>query len=177
MRHTWTLKTNIVSNIVSLLPLNYPPSVLAVLLVVVLVVVLLSCCCCCLCILCCCIANTPPASTVGMPLPPPRLLAGLEVDTYYTNADSSPATLAQAVCRALESRTSLDRPLPPVERAAKAVTMMAAPTLAAKVGSRTGLVWFFPPPPEAAQQQQGWQASEGRGNKEGNYNGDKGGKQ
>ncbi len=40
-RHTWTLKKNIVSHIVSFPPLNYPPSVLAVLLVVMLVVVLL----------------------------------------------------------------------------------------------------------------------------------------
>jgi hypothetical protein len=40
-RHTWTLKNNIVSHIVSFPPLNYPPSMLAVLLVVMLVVVLL----------------------------------------------------------------------------------------------------------------------------------------
>jgi hypothetical protein len=36
-------------------------------------------------------------------------------------------------------------------------------------------VWSSPPPPEAARRQQGWRASEGRGNEEGNYNGDKGG--
>ncbi len=113
MRHTWTLKKNIVLNIVSLLPLNYPPSVFAVLLVVVLVVVLLSWCCCCLCLLCCRVANTFAAATIGTPPPlppPPPPLVGKEDDTCYT--DSSPATLAQAICRELESRTSLDRPLP-----------------------------------------------------------------
>jgi hypothetical protein len=106
---------NIVLNIVSFPPLNYPPSVLAVLLVVMLVVVLLSCCCRCLHLLCCRVANTAAAATVGMPpppLPPPLPSVGEEDDTCYTNADSSPATLVQAVCRALESRTSLDRPLP-----------------------------------------------------------------
>jgi hypothetical protein len=93
-RHTWTQK-NIVSNIVSLLPLNYPPSVLAVLLVVVLVVVLLSCCCHCLCLLCCRVANTATTATIGTPPPPPppSPLAGVEVDACYTNANSSPATL------------------------------------------------------------------------------------
>jgi hypothetical protein len=65
----------------------------------------------------------------------------------------------------------------PVAWAAKAVTMMAAPTVAAKVGLRTGLVWSSPPPPKAARRQQGWRASEGRGDKEGNCNGNKGGKQ
>jgi hypothetical protein len=44
--------------------------------------------------------------------PPPPLSVGKEDDACYTNADSSPATSAQAVCRALESRASLDRPLP-----------------------------------------------------------------
>ena len=109
-KHTWTLKKNIVSNIVSFLPLNYPPSVLAVLLVVVLVVVLLSCCCHCLHLLCCRVANTTAAATVGMPPPPPPLLVGKEDDACYMNADSSPTTLVQAVCQALESRTSLDWP-------------------------------------------------------------------
>ena len=71
LTHTWTLKKNIVSHIVSFLPLNYPPPVLAVLLIVLLVVVLLSCCCCCLHLLCCCIANTAAAATVGTPPPPP----------------------------------------------------------------------------------------------------------
>ncbi len=108
-RHTWTQKKNIVSNIVSLPPLNYSPSVLAVLLVVVLVVVLLSCCCHCLCLLCCRIANTAAAATVGMPPPPPPPppppLVGEEDDACHMNADSSPPTSAQAVCRALESHT------------------------------------------------------------------------
>ncbi len=45
-RHTWTLKKNIVSHIVSFPLLNYSPFVMAVLLVVVLIIVLLSCCCC-----------------------------------------------------------------------------------------------------------------------------------
>jgi hypothetical protein len=64
-----------------------------------------------------------------------------------------------------------------VARAAKVATMMAAPVLAAEVGSRTGLVWSSPPSPKALQRQQGWRVSEGRGNEEGNCNGDKGGKQ
>jgi hypothetical protein len=45
LRHTWTMKKNIVLYIVSFSSLNYSPSVLAVFLVVVLVVMLLSCCC------------------------------------------------------------------------------------------------------------------------------------
>ncbi len=65
--HSWTLKINIVSHIVSFPPLNYPPSMLAVLLVVMLVVVLLSCCCRCLHLLCCHVANTATATTVGTP--------------------------------------------------------------------------------------------------------------
>jgi hypothetical protein len=69
--------------------------VLAVLLVVVLVVVLLSCCCRCLRLLFCRIANTAAAATVGMPPLPPLLLASMEVDACYTNADSSPATSLQ----------------------------------------------------------------------------------
>ncbi len=70
-KHTWTLKKNTVSSIVSLQPLNYPPSVLAVLLVVMLVVVLLSYCCHCLHLPCCRVANTAAAATVGTPPPPP----------------------------------------------------------------------------------------------------------
>jgi hypothetical protein len=105
-------KKNTVLNIVSFLPLNYSPSVLAVLLVVVLVVVLLSCCCCCLCLLCCHVVNTTAAATVGMPLPPPLPLVGEEDDACYRNANSSPATLVQAGFRAMESRALLDRPLP-----------------------------------------------------------------
>jgi hypothetical protein len=86
---------------------------LAVLLVVVLVVVLLSCCYRCLRVLCCCVANTFAAATVGTPPPLPLLplmSVGKEDDACYM--DSSPATSAQAVWRALESRASLDRPLP-----------------------------------------------------------------
>jgi hypothetical protein len=67
--------------------------VLAVLLVVVLVVVLLSYCCHCLHLLCCHVANTAAATTLGTPLPPPLLSAGVEVDACYTNTDSSPATV------------------------------------------------------------------------------------
>jgi hypothetical protein len=86
--------------------------VLAVLLVVVLVVVLLSCCCHCLCLLCCRVANTATAATNGTPplLPPP--LVSKEDDACYTNANSSPTTSLQAICRALESRALLDQPLP-----------------------------------------------------------------
>jgi hypothetical protein len=47
-----------------------------------------------------------------MPPPPPPPLVSKEDDACYTNADSSPATLVQAVCRALESRTLLDWPNP-----------------------------------------------------------------
>jgi hypothetical protein len=66
-------------------------------------------------------------------------------------------------------------PSRPVARAAKTVTMMAAPTVAAEVGSRTRLVWSSPPPPDAARRQRGWRASEGRGDEEGDYDGDEGG--
>jgi hypothetical protein len=99
-RHTWTLKKNKVSNIGSFPLLNYSPSVLAVLLVVVLVVVLLSCCCRCLHLLCCHVANNAAATTTSTPLLPPPLSVGVEVDTCYTNANSSPAMSAHAVCRA-----------------------------------------------------------------------------
>jgi hypothetical protein len=105
-------RKNTVLNTVSFPPLNYSPSMLVVLLVVVLVVMLLSCCCRCLCLLCCRVANTPAATTVGILPSPPLLLVGEEEDACYTNANSSPATWAQAVCRALESRASLDRPHP-----------------------------------------------------------------
>ncbi len=85
---------NIVLNIVSFPPLNYSPSVLAVLLVVVLVlvlvVVLLSCCCRWLRLLCYRVAKTAAAATVGMPLPLPPPLVGKEDDACYKNADSSP---------------------------------------------------------------------------------------
>ncbi len=94
------MKKNIVSHIVSFPPLNYCPSMLAILLVVMLVVVLLSCCCHCLCLLCCRVANTAAATTISMPPPPPQLSVGMEVDTCYTSANSSPATLANAVFRA-----------------------------------------------------------------------------
>jgi hypothetical protein len=60
----------------------------------------------------CCAANTAAAATIGTPPLLPPLSVGKEDDACYTNADSSPATLAQAVCRALESHTSLDQPLP-----------------------------------------------------------------
>ncbi len=43
------------------------------------------------------------------PLPP---LVGGEDKAHSTNANSSPAALAHAVCRALKARGSLDRPLP-----------------------------------------------------------------
>jgi hypothetical protein len=85
---------------------------LAVLLVVVLVVVLLLCCYHCLHLLCCRIANTTATATVITPPLPPPLLVGKENDACYTNANSSPATSAQAVCRASESCPFLDRPLP-----------------------------------------------------------------
>jgi hypothetical protein len=78
-----------------------------------LVVVLLSCYCHWLCLLCCCVANIAATATIGTPLSLPQLpLVGKEDDPCYTNADSSPATSAQAVCRALESRALLDCPLP-----------------------------------------------------------------
>jgi hypothetical protein len=68
-------------------------------------------------------------------------------------------------------------PSRPVVRAAKAAMMMVAPVVAAKVGSCTGLVWTFPPPSQAVQRQQRWQTSEGRGDKEGDCNGNEGGEQ
>ncbi len=188
-RHTWTLKKYIVLNIVSFPPLNYSPSVLAVLLVVVLVVVLLLCCCPCLCLLCCRIANTATAATVGMPPLPPLPLVGEEDDACYTNADSSPATSAQAMPTAAPPRRrklSAGRwnparhwtgPSQPVVRVAKAATMMVAQVVVAEVGSRTRLVWSSPPPPEAAQRQRGQQASEGRGDGEGDCGSNEGGKQ
>jgi hypothetical protein len=106
-------RKNTVLNTVFFTPLNYSPSMLAVLLVVVLVVVLLSCCCCCLCLFCCHIGNTTAAITTVNMLPlPPLPLVSKEDDARYTNANSSPPKSAQAVCQALESRVSLDRPLP-----------------------------------------------------------------
>ncbi len=162
MRHSWTLKKNIVSNIVSFPPLNYSPSVLAVLLVVVLIVVLLSCCCHCPCLLCCCIANTAAVATVGMPLPPPPPLVCEEDDACYTNANSSPAMSAQAMLTAaLPHWRKLSAghwnpvrcwtgPSRPVAWAAKVAKMMAAPAVVTKVGPHTELVWSSPPPPEAA---------------------------
>jgi hypothetical protein len=109
-------RKNTVSNTVSFPPLNYSPSVLAVLLVVVLVVVLLSCCCCCLCFLCCHVANTAAAATAGMPPPLPLPSVSKEDDACYTNADSSPATSAQAFYQALESRMLLDVDIGLVEK-------------------------------------------------------------
>jgi hypothetical protein len=85
---------------------------LAVLVVVMLVLVLLSCCCRCLCLLCCRVANTAATATVGMPPPLTPPLVRKEDDACYTNANSSLATLAQAVCWALESHALLDWPLP-----------------------------------------------------------------
>jgi hypothetical protein len=92
---------------------------MAVLLVVVLVVaLLLSCCCCCFYLLCCRIANTIAPTTIGMPpplpLPLPLPLSSVDVedDAFYTNANSSPATLAHTICWALEAHALLDRPLP-----------------------------------------------------------------
>ncbi len=38
-------------------------------------------------------------------------------------------------------------------------------------------VWSSPPPPKVARRQRGWRASEGRGDKEGDYDGDEGGEQ
>jgi hypothetical protein len=105
-------RKNTVSNTVSFPPLNYSPSMLAVLLVVALVVVLLSCCCCCLCLLCCRVANTAAATTIGTPPTPPLPLVDKEDDACYTNTNSIPSTLTQAVCQALESHASWDRPLP-----------------------------------------------------------------
>ncbi len=91
---------NIVSKIVSFPSLNHSPFMLVVMLVVVLVVVLLSCCCCCLCLLCCRVANTAAAATNSTPPPPPLLLVSVKIDACYTNANSSPATLLHALCRA-----------------------------------------------------------------------------
>ncbi len=68
-------------------------------------------------------------------------------------------------------------PSRPVAWVAKAVMMMATLMVVAKVGSRTGSVWSSPPPPKVVRRQRGWRASEGRGNKEGNYDGNEGGKQ
>jgi hypothetical protein len=169
-------KEIVVSNIVSFPPLNYPPSVLAVFLVVALVVVLLSCCCHCLCLLFCRVANTAAVATVGMPPPPQLPSVSKEDDACYTNANSTLPRRRMLSAGRWNPARCWTGPSRPVARAAKAVMMMAAPAVVAKVGLRTGLVWSFPPPLEAAQQQQGWQASEGRGNKEGNCNGDKGGK-
>ncbi len=150
---------------------------LAVLLLVGLVVVLLSCFRHCLCLLCCRVANTAAAATVVTPLLQPPPSVGKEEDACYTNTDSSPATPAEAVCRALETARCWTGPSRPFARAAKVATMMAAPMVVAEVGSRTGLVWSSPPPPEGARRQQGWKASEGRGNEEENCNSDEGGEQ
>jgi hypothetical protein len=160
----------IVSNILASFPLlNYSPSVLVVLLVVMLVVVLLSCCCHCIHLLCCRVANTAPAATIGTPPPPPPPLVSEEDDACYTNADSSPV---QVVCWALESHALLDQPILAGRAGGKGGNDDGGTS-----GGGTRLVWYSPPSPEAARRQQGWQASEGRGNKEGNCNDNKGGKQ
>ncbi len=46
-----------------------------------------------------------------MPPPPPTPSVDVVDDACYTNAHSSPATLAHAVCWVLEARTLLDQPL------------------------------------------------------------------
>ncbi len=119
-------------------------------LVVVLVVVLLVCC-------CFCVGNA--AATVVSTLPLLLLLIGVEDDACYMNADSSPATLAHTIFRVL-NRAFFNRPLPD--------------------GCAGGMLdWYGPllPLQAAARQQQGWRVSEGRGNKEGYSDGNKGGKQ
>ncbi len=54
---------------------------------------------------------------------------------------------------------------------------MMAPAAAAKVGSRTRLVWSSPPPPSGGATATRVAGKESRGNKEGNCNDNKGGKQ
>jgi hypothetical protein len=154
-----------------------------------LVVVLLSCCCRCLRLLCCRLANTAAAATISTPPPLPLLSVGKEDDACYMNADSSPTTSAQAMPTAAppsQRKLSAGHWNPvrcwtglswPVAWAAKAAMMMAALVVAVEVGSRTRSVWSSPPPPEVARWQQGWQASEGRGNEEGNCDGNKGSEQ
>ncbi len=151
---------------------------LAVLLVVVLVVVLLSCCCCCLRLLCCHVANTAAAAIVGTPLPPPPPpppLVGKEDDACYKNADSSPPMLAQAVCQALESRAFLDRPLPAGRAGGKGGDDDGGTNGGgrSRIAHRIGMV--LPSPTQGGATAMRVRASEGRGHKEGNYDGDKGG--
>ncbi len=169
-RHAWTLKKNIVSNIVSFPPLNYSPSVLTVL------------CCvgCCVAVMLLLLSLFTLLMALPTPSPPPPSACCRRRHCRWFASRMSPATQTPTAAQSRWRKLSAGRwsparcwtrPSRPVARAAKVATMMAAPAVAAEVGSRTRLVWSSPPPPKAVQWQQGWWASESRGNKEGNCNG------
>jgi hypothetical protein len=125
------------------------------------------------------------AALLAMVSPPPLPLppsVGEEDDARSTYANSNPAVLAHAVCRAKEARTLLDQPLPAGHVGGKGRKGN---------GSNNDGDWRqrpklddapdwdgLPHPPQiVAQWQQGCRASEGNGNKKGNGNRNKGGEQ
>ncbi len=139
----------LVSHIVSFPLLNHSPSVLAVLLVVIMIVVLLSCCYCCLCYF---------VAVLPTPLQSPSLARRCHHRCWLARR-MAPAT--RTLTAAPQRRRTLSAghwkpvrcwtgPSWLVGRTAKAAMMMAAPAVAAEVGSHSGLVWFPPPPPKAA---------------------------
>ncbi len=154
---------------------------MAVFLVVVLVVVLLSCCCHVVVVVFVYFVAALP--TPPPPPPPPsarrRRCHRCRLARRMTPATQTPTAAPPRRCKLSAGHWNPAHcwtgPSRPVARAAKAATMMAAPTVAAKVGLRTRSVWSSPPPPKAAQRQQGWRASEGRGDKEGDCNSNEGG--
>ncbi len=103
MRHTWTPEKNIVSHILSFPSINYSPRVgclvgyrvgccVVVMLLSFSSFTLLPCCQHC--------RRRHHRRHAGTLPPPPLPSVSVEVDACYTNADSSPDTLAHAVCRA-----------------------------------------------------------------------------
>jgi hypothetical protein len=118
-----------------------------------------------------------------VPLPLLLSLFGREDNTHSTNANSSPTPLAHTVCPALKAHTSLDQPFlagpaGSKDRKGDGSNNNGNPgSSSQELGHAPD--WDGPPFPSLATvwQQQGWWASEGSGNKEGNGNCVKGGKQ
>ena len=121
------------------------------------------------------------ALLVMVPLPPLPPLVGKEDDTRSTNTNSSPAALVHTVCQAMKPRALLDRPLPagcPGGKGGKGDGSNDDGNAGSSGQSWIAhLIRMVPPfpPSNSAMKQQGWQASEGKGNKEGNGNGKEGG--
>jgi hypothetical protein len=147
-------KKNTILNIVLFPPLNYSPSLLAVLLVVLLVVVLLSCCCHVVVV----VFIYFVAALQTLPSPP-QLACHCHRHRRWSGRRMMPATQTPTAVPPRWRKLSAGHwnpahcwtgPSRLVTWAAKVATMMAARAVAAEVGSRTGSVWSSPPPPEAA---------------------------